>query len=142
MAALANIVINDGQATPVAHTFIPVGQDKNGVWMFEDKAINTVYNPNGIPSLYPRLSLGLTRAPYKSNTAKNRVKLVLTRPRIGYDPNGNATGTAGDEPDLIIELRSNNLSTDADRNDLIKLLGNALNNTIILDAMKSLVAPT
>lgn len=142
MAALANIVINDGLATPVAHTFIPVGQDKNGVWLFEDKAINTVYNPNGVPALYPRLSLGMTRAPYKSNTAKNRVKLVITRPKMGYDNTGTATGVAGDEPDMIVELRSTNLSTDSDRNDLIKLFGNALNNPVILDAMKSLVAPT
>ena len=35
MPAAANIVISDGAATPVAHTFSPIGQDSKGVWWYE-----------------------------------------------------------------------------------------------------------
>lgn len=35
MPQAANVVINDGAATPVAHTFTPIGKDANGVMWFE-----------------------------------------------------------------------------------------------------------
>lgn len=35
MGQLANIVANNGAATPVAHTFTPLGPDANGVQWFE-----------------------------------------------------------------------------------------------------------
>lgn len=35
MPQIANIVINDGAATPVAHTFSPIGRDAKGVFVFE-----------------------------------------------------------------------------------------------------------
>lgn len=35
MPAIAAIVINDGAATPVAHTFTPLGRDANGVYWWE-----------------------------------------------------------------------------------------------------------
>jgi hypothetical protein len=35
MPAIAPIVINDGAATPVAHTFTPIGRDSDGVFWFE-----------------------------------------------------------------------------------------------------------
>lgn len=35
MPIIAPIVINDGAATPVAHTFSPIGKDEKGVFWFE-----------------------------------------------------------------------------------------------------------
>lgn len=35
MPQLAPVVINDGQATPVAYTFSPIGKDEKGVHWFE-----------------------------------------------------------------------------------------------------------
>jgi hypothetical protein len=35
MPAAANIVINDGAGSPVAHTFTPLGKDDKGVMFFE-----------------------------------------------------------------------------------------------------------
>lgn len=35
MPAASNITINDGAATPVAHTFTPIGKDDKGVLWFE-----------------------------------------------------------------------------------------------------------
>lgn len=38
MPQATNIVLADAQATPVNHTFIPVGRDANGVFWFEDQS--------------------------------------------------------------------------------------------------------
>lgn len=35
MPQAANVVINDGATTPVAHTLVPIGKDSNGVLWFE-----------------------------------------------------------------------------------------------------------
>lgn len=35
MPQIATVVINDGASTPVAHTFVPLGKDVNGVFWFE-----------------------------------------------------------------------------------------------------------
>lgn len=36
--AASNIVLADAQATPVNHTFVPLGPDKDGVFWFEDQS--------------------------------------------------------------------------------------------------------
>lgn len=80
MSAVANIVLNDAQATPVAHTFIPNGPDKNGVWWFEDyNASNAIANN--------RISIQFIRAPIGSpgqnaGQRTNRVKLVVHTPTL------------------------------------------------------------
>lgn len=38
MPQAANIVLADAQATPVNHTFKPVGRDRNGVFWYEDQS--------------------------------------------------------------------------------------------------------
>jgi hypothetical protein len=89
MSAVANIVINDAQATPVAHTFIPLGPDKNGVWWFEDQSGTS-------PIGFNRISLQLTRpqvasAGTASRERVNRVKLGLHTPvleTLGTADNG------------------------------------------------------
>ena len=58
MAAVANIVINDGQATPVAHTFEPTRVSPNLV-SYHDKV-------SGVFAGYPSISLG-NRVPNKQN---------------------------------------------------------------------------
>lgn len=43
MTAVANIVLPDALATPVNHTFIPLGPDKQGTWWYEDtSAVNSI----------------------------------------------------------------------------------------------------
>lgn len=72
MAAVANIVLADAQATPVNHTFIPLGPDVNGVWWFEDQSASSALG-------YPRISLQLVRAAVGTNGtvgAANRVNRV------------------------------------------------------------------
>lgn len=80
MPAVANIVLADAQATPVNHTFIPLGPDSNGVWWFEDQT--------GTSSIgYNRISAELKRpinpAPGSdSSTRMNRLKLGIHTPKL------------------------------------------------------------
>lgn len=54
--AAVNIVLADAQGTPVNHTFVPIGPDKEGVFWFEDQSQATA---NG----YWRVSMSLKRPP-------------------------------------------------------------------------------
>lgn len=65
MPQIAPIVINDGAATPVAHTFSPIGKDANGVFWWEQT----------IPA--PANKLGAKRIGYKQTrelAAQNQLK--------------------------------------------------------------------
>jgi hypothetical protein len=82
MAQIANIVLNDGQSTPVAHTFAPVtSHDTNGVAVWTDRA-------SGIAVGFPVISFRL-RDPLKGSrayrlTAKIRVPVLdVTSPSTG-----------------------------------------------------------
>lgn len=82
MANIANVVINDGQTTPVAHTFAPVtSRDETGVAIWTDRS-------SGIPVGFPVLSFKM-RMPSKGSrnyrvTAKVRVPtLDVTSPSTG-----------------------------------------------------------
>lgn len=71
MPALANIVINDGAATPVAHTFTPVTTDG---WLAQ------LAERTGSPLAFPRLSVSV-RAPVNGNGIY-RLKLNLQVPTV------------------------------------------------------------
>lgn len=72
MSAVANIVLSDAQATPVAHTFVPIGQDAKGTWWFEDQSASSSIG-------YNRISMLLKRAgnPAPGSNAGDRVNRVL-----------------------------------------------------------------
>ena len=74
MPTAANIVIADAQATPVNHTFIPMGSDKNGVYWYEDTSASaTIGNW--------RISVDIKR-PAPANSGQNSQDRVY-RIRIG-----------------------------------------------------------
>lgn len=81
MPAIANIVLADAQATPVNHTFVPLGRDANGVWWLEDQSFAS-------PAGYWRISVQLTRVPaptagyVASSNRVNRVKIGLHQPTL------------------------------------------------------------
>lgn len=89
MTAVAAIVLADAQATPVDHTFTPLGPDKNGVWWFEDQSLST-------PLGYWRISLSLVRSPPAGNGSKsdanrvNRVKMGIHMPTMETLSNSDA----------------------------------------------------
>ncbi|UUW21226.1 MAG: hypothetical protein [Sanya fiers-like virus 8] len=78
MSAVANIVLADAQATPVNHTFIPLGPDSNGAWWFEDQS-------QASPVGYWKISLQLVRngpvsAGSTASDRTSRVKVTLHEP--------------------------------------------------------------
>lgn len=78
MAAVANIVLADALATPVNHTFIPLGADSNGVWWFEDQTSSSAIG-------FGRISMQLVRPPIaaagkNAGERTNRVKLGVHIP--------------------------------------------------------------
>lgn len=80
MPAVANIVLADAQATPVNHTFVPLGPDTNGVWWFEDQSGTSEIGWN-------RISVQLVRpinpAPGLSSGQRvSRVKLGVHTPKL------------------------------------------------------------
>lgn len=79
MPTMANIVLNDGQAAPVAHTFSPTGPDRNGVHFWHDRA-------SGVALGFPRISIDVKRpVPSGSSTVSTsdrvqRVKMRTVKP--------------------------------------------------------------
>ena len=71
MAQIANIVINDGKATPVAHTFAPVtSHDANGVAIWTDRS-------TGVAVGFPELSFKLASPSKASRNYKVTAKVTL-----------------------------------------------------------------
>lgn len=122
MSAVANIVLDDAQATPVAHTFIPLGPDRNGVWWFEDQSGGNVIG-------YNRISLQLTRsalasAGKSSGERVNRVKIGVHTPKLetlGTSDNGlTPPPTVAYIPRCNIEYIVSERASLQDRKDLRK----------------------
>jgi hypothetical protein len=80
MPAVANIVLNDAQATPVAHTFIPIGPDKNGVWWWEDQSASQSIGFNRISAQLVRA--GNPAPGSNSGDRMNRVKITIHTPKL------------------------------------------------------------
>lgn len=90
MPAVASIALNDALGSPVLHTFIPLGQDNNGTWWYEDQTGTSAIG-------YNRISISLTRTPPGTNGAAsgsnrvNRVKMSIHTPTLetlGTNDNG------------------------------------------------------
>jgi len=140
MSAVASIALFDALATPVSHTFIPLGQDKNGVWWFEDQspAFTLGYN---------RLSLQLTRTSIaqpgqNSGQRVNRVKLGIHTPKLetlGTADNGiQPPPTLAYTPRCNIEYILSERTALQDRKDLLKYSANLPLNAQV-DAMVTLL---
>lgn len=73
----ANIVIADAQATPVNHTFLPIGRDSNGVFWFEDQSALSSAG-------YWRISVETKRAPITNGAAQGvyRTRVGLHQPTL------------------------------------------------------------
>lgn len=131
MPALANLSINDGLATPVAHTFNPVGIDKNEVATFEDKV-------GGVPLGFGRISTSLRRPTSGglqpgSNSSKSvyRARLKIDVPVLevtspstgsGIQPAPTVAYTAVANVEFVIPARCSL----QDRKDILAFMKNLL----------------
>lgn len=136
MAAIANIVINDGQATPVAHTFYPQASDPDAVYRESLSGIALIGN-------------GTMKATVKLSSAAeglNRVRLVLALPALetvtaqnsaGYTAAPKVAYTNTASMDFILPNRG----TTAQRKDLRVLCSNLLLNAQVIDIIENLNRP-
>ncbi|UUW21411.1 MAG: hypothetical protein [Sanya fiers-like virus 50] len=125
MAAAASIVVNDGQATPVAVTFSPEAVSPS-LSVFSDRRL-------GIASLFPRLGVSTTFA--KGAGSSNRAKFTVTYP-VGQTVDG--------VQKVAYTLRANvevilpDGATDQQRKDLYAFLKNGLSATLVQGALRDL----
>lgn len=141
MAARNNIVINDGQATPVAHTFNPNSGDGNvpgtSVIEYEDRV-------SGIQVGFPKISFS-TRKPTKTNR-NYKVAIKVMVPVLETVSNSTVSGIAPAPTvayvatfigDFILPERC----TLPVRKDLLAYVKNLLTNAATTSAIQDLESP-
>lgn len=81
MAIATSIVLPDAQATPVNHTFIPLGKDANNVVWWEDQSASSALGYN---KLSAELKKPLPGGPKTQSTSDRvaRVKLAIHTPKL------------------------------------------------------------
>lgn len=141
MAARANIVINDGVATPVAHTFNPNSGDGNvpgvSIISYEDRL-------SGIQVGFPTISVQ-TRKPTKSN--KNyKVSVKISVPVLETVSNSTVSGiapapTVAYTCTFIGDFISPERSTLPVRKDVLAYAKNLLANAVVTSAIQDLESP-
>lgn len=122
MPAIANIVIADGQPTPVNRTFAPLMVDKAGVAWHENRA-------TGIQIGYDTLTIGLRRA--TQQVTNNKLAVKLTLPTLEVTSPSTATGiqpqpTKAYELTAFVDFVLPSRSNTQERKNLITLLRNAV----------------
>lgn len=119
MASFANIVIADGQTTPVNHTFAVKSND-NRVSKYEDRV-------GGVPIGYGKLTFTVTDV----NKYNRRVALSIEIPVLeavsGSNPSGFTPAAAVAYYNKVdISFVTNNRSTVQNRKDILAYAKNAL----------------
>lgn len=96
MPAITSVVLNDGEATPVAHTFYPIAVE-GPVARYEDRA-------SGVAVGYPQLSVSFVRA--GKNSKVNRARFSIVYPVLETLGTASASGILP-APTRAYELRAN-----------------------------------
>lgn len=137
MAAAVNIVLADAQATPVNHTFIPLGPMKGFDMVWEDQSQSS---PNG----YWRIGVTQVR-PSNSKTAGGPIvtKVTLLEPvleAIAPAASGlTQPPTVAYTPSVVTEYRCSDRSNLAIRKDLRKMNANLQAEAQMVAWVESLV---
>lgn len=142
IAAIANIVLNDAAATPVAHTFSPSRQGFfNGLDIaeYEDRAANS-----GIPVGFYKISLSVSRP--NRDRKSYRIGLKLSTPVMEVVSNSTVTGiapapTVAYTPLAQIDWVIPDRASFQSRKDLRKLVYEALNSPAVVNALENLDFP-
>jgi len=123
MAQAANIVLADGQATPVNRTF-SVEDVKSGIATFVDRS-------TGMASRFARLTLRWA-TPQPNKAAKE--SFLVSMPVYGVLPSG-AQGVIY-TPRFRVEVELPDGCTDAERKDLYAFGINGLQNTLVRGSLR------
>lgn len=137
----SNIVIADAQATPVNHTFVPIGRDKNGVMIFEDQS-----QANAIG--FWRLTVDLKRPPAPNGKASSegrsyRARVELSEPILETVSNNTVSGispapTVSYTPRAFCDFVMPERGSLQNRKDLRKMLALALADTQVIATVETL----
>lgn len=125
MAQAAALVINDGQATPVATTFNPESVTP-ALSSFADRA-------SGVAAAFRRIKISNSFANGKSKV--NRARLSVEIPITSLV---NGVTTVGMTLRANLDLIHPDGATDAQRKDLYAFLKNSLANSLIQGALRDL----
>jgi len=139
MSAIANIVINDGQGTPAAHTFAPAKASADYA-LLEDRA-------GGVYIGYNKLVFSLTRPTGTAQAATRNLKLSIKIETPKMETVG--TNDAGLTPPPTVSYRPVVELTTVfpercslqDRKDLQAFIKNALSNAFVTDAFEKYELP-
>lgn len=140
MASIANIVINDGAGTPVAHTFTPAKAEADFA-LLEDRAA-------GIYIGYNKLTFSLSRpkGPAQAATRNLKLSIKIETPKMEVVSNGTVSGIAP-APTVsyrpVVELTSTfpERCSLQDRKDLQAFIKNALSNAFVTNAFENYELP-
>lgn len=143
MALATNIVLADAQGTPVNHTFIPLGPDRNGVFWFEDQSQSS-------PIGYWKISMeskrpGPASAGESSSKRLIRVKIALHQPVLENTTNSTVSGVAPAPvvsyiPRAFTEFLVPERASLLDRQNARKMTANLLANAQVVAAVETLAS--
>lgn len=142
--AAANIVLADAQATPVNHTFVPKGPDKEGVFWFEDQS---QANAIGFWKIsYQLKNPPVSQAGQSSATRTYRVVIGLHEPILETVSNNTVSGispapTVSYVSRGFVELVMPERASLQNRKDLRKMVYNLMNETQAVSLVESLIPP-
>lgn len=140
MAAITNIVINDGQPTPVGHTFAPAKTQSDHA-VLEDRAA-------GIYIGYNKLTFSLKRptGPSKDASRNLKISIKIETPKLETVSNNTYSGiapapTVSYRPvaELLVTLPER--CTLQDRKDLQAFVKNVMANPFVTDAFEKYELP-
>lgn len=140
MAAIANIVLNDGLATPVAHIFAPA-KTQSDYALLEDRSC-------GVYIGYNKLTFSLKRPSGPGKVASRNLKLSIKieTPKLEAVSNSTTSGiapapTVSYRPvaELIVTLPER--CSLQDRKDLQTFMKNVLSNPFVTDAFEKYELP-
>lgn len=136
MAQIANIVLNDAQATPVAHTFGPARTPVDGA-LWEDRSSSQYigYNKVTMELRRPTGSSGgsanrnikaviRVETPKLENVTNSTVSGIAPAPTVSYRPMAELTFTFPERCSLV------------DRKDLQKYILQLMGNTFVTDLVE------
>lgn len=142
--AASNIVLVDAAGTPVTHTFVPLGPDKDGIFWFEDQSLPS-------PIGFWRISYQLKRpgpanAGQSSSQRTYRAAIGLHEPILETVSNNTVSGiapapTIAYTPRCFVEYVMPERSALVDRKNLRKMNWNLQNETQLIALVETLVTP-
>jgi hypothetical protein len=140
LAAIANIVLNDAQGTPVAHTFAPA-KTQSDFALLEDRSA-------GLYIGFNKLTFNLTRPTGASNSANRnlRLEIKLETPKMETVSNNTVSGiapapTVSYRPVAVLSMIFPDRCSLQDRKDLQKFVLQLLSNSYVTDAVEKYELP-